>query len=240
MKNVCRSIVLLLVGLAIIMAINSSALAAKDEAKAAERRAKYLERYPEADANKDGVLSDSEMKEYLRNRKDSKQSRGKASDKRAEMDRELLQVHPGLDTNGNGRLDGAERKTGRDIISGFYLEKKAQQILAETPEADLNRDGFLSPDEMKAYQKSKAARSKSQTSPAKVVAMLIGNFQKIDTDGSGELSKQELVAFRKQLEKSELEKKKNASKSKKTVKKSAKGNKAGKPTKNKQETQNNY
>jgi len=141
--------------------------------------AEILRTAPQADANSDGRLSPEEHRAFMETR-------------RAAMEKEFLERHPEVDANGDGRLSPEEMRAARETLEQFTMSK----VLAEHPEADTDGDGKLSREEFTALRQ----RRMGGQSPAMHVEWLIRNFQRLDADGNGQLTLEELQNFKTQAE----------------------------------------
>ncbi len=198
--------------------------AAAAKKSADERKARFLQRHPDADADGDGNLTREEMAAYMK-----KQGRGPGSGRGAGpgpgagpgagagpgpgpmgwgFDRpdpdQILRDHPGADTNKDGKLDPEEMRAFRE---DRMADMKAE-LLKQHPELDTDGDGALSPDEMRAgretireFMHSRGGPGGVGPGPAGAIDMIIRNFARIDTDGNGQLSREELEKARKALAK---------------------------------------
>jgi len=198
---------LLLAGL--VFWLTALATAADGRPGRADRHAKMLERHPEADTNKDGQLSDEEVKGFFKNRKPPRDGIGPGGPgqgwhggkSRAEMAKELLEAHPELDTNKDGEISREERKAGRETIETFMRTKMSAKILAAHPNADTDGDGKLSEEEFAAFRRGGPGPGHPGFSPPKMVQWLIDHFDKVDANGDGQLSKEELTKFKDNMPK---------------------------------------
>ncbi len=135
---------------------------------------------------------------------------GVSADKQAK----ITQKHPEADTNKDGTVTSDEWRQYRDSkkAAGQGAGKPADagkrgsgkpdaaKLLAAHPELDTNKDGVLSEDEMKAGREMRMRGGPGMDGgPAGVVDMMLARFDKIDIDGNGQLSKEELIAFKAKL-----------------------------------------
>ncbi|MHC4444191.1 MAG: EF-hand domain-containing protein [Planctomycetota bacterium] len=230
MNKFWRRVLVLFLAMGIVLEINSWAFAAKE--MSAARQAKLLEKFPDADADRNGILTNQEYRDFLSKRSKAKRSGGSKS---GLLDG-LLQAHPELDTDGNGVLSKDERNAGRTTIGAYFQAKMAEKILAEHPEADLNGDGQLSPEESRAFRRKQASKQQQQiqVSLPQTIGWLVKNFTKVDLDGNGELSKEELQSLKKKMDQSNRDKKGAGKDSRKKKTDKVKGGKAKGDSKGKQ------
>ena len=128
-----------------------------------------LERFPRADTDGDGQLSDAEWRAF-------------ADEVRTRMLDKLLEHAPEIDADENGEVSDAE-------LEAFAAEAKArhlERILDRHPEADTDGDGTLSNDEMETLKHDRMAKHH---------ARIIDRHPEADTDGDGTLSREEAKAF---------------------------------------------
>ena len=125
-----------------------------------------LARFPEADSDGDGILSETEWTEFAGLQRQRLLERlaervpladadndGVLSDAelaaiRAWVAGRVLQRHPEADTDGDGTLSENER----DALHASRMERRRARILGEHPEADLDGDGVLSDEEMESFR----------------------------------------------------------------------------------------
>jgi Ca2+-binding EF-hand superfamily protein len=139
--------------------------------------AEILASHPEADTNRDGRLDADERRVFV-------------DGFRAQVEADLIAAYPAVDANRDGRLGPDELRTGQQTVEQYV----GQRILAEHPEADTDRDGRLNREEMRAYREAQSAgQVKSATAQ---VDWLISNFQKVDADGNGQVSLEELQQYK--------------------------------------------
>ncbi len=175
----------------------SWAMAQDKAAPSAEKLAKLLQKYPEADANKDGTLTAEEAKAYLKSKGGAgKGAPGGLGPKGFGDPAQMLKMHPDWDTNKDGTLSEEEINAGRESMRNMTREEMAAKILKLHPEADKDGDGVLSPEEFAAFQKG---RPMGPPPPWVGLDRLIEQFDKADLDGNGQLSKEELIKFRQQF-----------------------------------------
>ena len=128
-----------------------------------------LERFPGADADGDGVLSNDEWKAFAAKARErmltglarrmpeaDTDGNGVIDDAelaaiKDEMRARVLERHPEADTDGDGTLSDAEL----DALHAEQLEKRAARILELNPEADLDGDGVLSKEEARQARKDR-------------------------------------------------------------------------------------
>jgi hypothetical protein len=129
-----------------------------------------LARFPRADANEDGELSQDEWTLFAEKARERMLSR-------------LLKRHPGVDTDEDGSISDTE-------LAAFAAEQDAkmrERILSMHPDADTDGDAVLSDEELEAFKESRAAERR---------ARLLERHPKADLDGDGVLSQEEEEAFR--------------------------------------------
>jgi|GEM_PF-1661652 len=125
-----------------------------------------IERFPKADVDGDGTLSDAEWTQF-------------ASEKRDQILSRVLQRFPDADTDGDGVL-GAEELAA---LKAAQMAKQAARILGRHPEADTDADGVLSDGELEAFRASRQALHQ---------ARILDRHPEADTDGDGVLSEDEM------------------------------------------------
>ncbi len=128
-----------------------------------------LERHPEADANGDGQVGDSEWLTF-------------AEQARPRLLARLLTRAPQADGDGDvtiGEKELATFKSGR-------FAKHREHVLANNPDADADGDGTLSKAEFMAYHAKRAEGHR---------AMVVESHPDADTNGDGVLSEAEARAF---------------------------------------------
>ncbi|UCD28386.1 MAG: hypothetical protein JSV03_15080 [Planctomycetota bacterium] len=176
----------------VILSIHSPALAADAD----ERRVKLLERYPEADADNNGILSNEEMREFVRNRKKSSSGDRRSKDTgfgglgfTGQMSSaEILSQYPHADSDGDGKLSGKERRAFMQMRQA----EMGKELLAAHPELDIDGDGVLSSKEHRVGRKTI-----SEFQRAMLAEQILANHPEADRDGDGILSSQEMAAYRK-------------------------------------------
>lgn len=205
---------------------------AADKPLPADRQSRLLERRPDADANKDGVLTKEEMRTAMAQpgggpqgpgavgplavlipmdpaeilaaspqsdtngdgKLDPQERRAYVESQRLSLEKDLIAQNPQIDANKDGALQPEEMRAGRDAVEQFV----ATRVLAAHPEADKDGDGKLSREELKALQMSRGPAGPPH-SPAAHVDWLIQNFREVDTDRNGQLSVDELQAYKRQM-----------------------------------------
>ena len=125
-----------------------------------------LARFPEADLDGDGQLSDSEWTTF------AEQARGRVLAR-------LLARMPEADADGDGTLNEAELAALKDGIR--------ERVLTRHPDADTDGDGVLSEAEFKAF---KASRREAHR------ARLLERHPEADLDGDGAISDEEVQKFK--------------------------------------------
>ncbi len=130
----------------------------KAKGPSADKLQKLLARHPDADANNDGSLTPDEVRAYM-------------------------QAHPDLRKGHGPESDGR----GKDGVKPGW-EQRAQEMLAQHPEADTNADGKLSPEEARAFLKANPPDGLSER--------LMKEHPELDTDGSGKLEYDELLTVK--------------------------------------------
>ncbi len=167
----------------------------------AAKLSKILEKYPDADANKDGTLTAEEARAYLQDKRGpgkgglglGKGGRGPGPWGMGDP-AQMLKMHPEWDTNADGSLSDEEIQAGRSAMWGMSREEVAAKILEKHPEADTDGDGKLSPEEFAAFHRGKPGGP--PVAPWAGLDRLIEQFDQADLDGDGQLSKDELIKFR--------------------------------------------
>ncbi len=157
--------------------------------------ARLLERYPELDTNRDGVLSDDELRA----------ARGRLGRPEVETFRPsprffdwLLERFKEADLDGNGQLSREEVTKLRDRYAGPPTTRPADgegartgsQVLNRFPEADADGDGQVTPEEFRAYRTQ---------NPGDARQTLLQRYPEADTDGDGKVSDEEFNALRERL-----------------------------------------
>ncbi len=128
-----------------------------------------LERFPDADTDGDGELSDAEWLAF-------------AATARERLLDHLLRVAPAADANDDGVLDDAEL----EALEAEVLARMKEHILDRHPEADTDGDGGLSEAELDAFHEARRAEH---------AAKILERHPEADLDGDGELTEEELHAF---------------------------------------------
>lgn len=171
-------------GFVVVGWVCSAAIGA-DKPLPADKQAKILERQPDVDANKDGVVTQEEVRAAMAKRQgDAPQGPGAGPwALLIPMEpQEILKADPQADSNGDGRLEPQERRAFADA-QRQALEK---ELLAENPGIDANGDGALTPDEMRAGR---------QIVEQFVGSRVLAAHPETDKDGDGKLSREELRQF---------------------------------------------
>lgn len=136
--------------------------------------AEILKSDPAADKDGDGELSPQERRAY-------------AETQRAKIEKDLLAANPSIDANGDGKLSPEEMRDGRQAVDQFVMSK----LLAKYPDADTHGDGKLDAEEFRALR-NKIGRPGGDRPMESPVEWLLKNFQRVDTDGNGQISREEL------------------------------------------------
>ena len=108
---------------------NGDGMISRDEAKALPRIAKHFD---EIDANHDGQLTADELRAFHQKMHEAHKARGAGFFKK-------------LDTDGDGRISRSEAQA-------------APRLAARFDDIDANKDGFLTPDELKAARVHRAGQ----------------------------------------------------------------------------------
>lgn len=150
-------------------------------------RAKLLQRHPELDLDKNGTLSDEELKaarERLRISGGPKSSNYKPDPR---MFSWVVEHFAELDLDRNTQLSREELLKARDQYGAMTRGAAAgpDAILKQYPQADTNGDGKLSRDEYKAFMDS---------NPDAAKLILLQRHPEADTNGDGTLSDEEYQA----------------------------------------------
>lgn len=204
-----------LAGAALLLSASAPLTAADDQAIPAERQAKFLEKYADADANGDGVLTRQEVRTHFASRhgKDAaaahppaSQPAGNPGTARPRHQRPdhgmLLEKHPELDTDGDGTLSAdellaARKRFGPPPGAGFRGpggRPDPKMLLEKHPELDTDGDGTLSIDELKAAREKfgRQGPGPQMRSPEEILK----KFPEADANNDGSLSEEELAGFR--------------------------------------------
>ncbi|MEP0841625.1 MAG: EF-hand domain-containing protein [Phycisphaerae bacterium] len=173
-----------------------------------DRQARLLKKYPAMDADKDGKVTREEMRKYL-------------SEQHAANRKDLAK--PETTEEGPRRLNAgaAARRPGAGP-AGLYPDPA--RLLRMHPEADTDKNGQLSPEEMRAFIREhgaelraeilkrrpeldankdgvlsedelRAAREKEGGLRARLVEMVLKRFPESDANKDGRLTPEELRAF---------------------------------------------
>lgn len=102
---------------------------------------RMAKKFDQIDANKDGQLSRDEMKAW---RKTHKHAHRKAD--KADRQARTAERFKHADTNGDGKISRAE------------AEKNAPRLAMKFDAIDANKDGQLTPDELRAYREARHSR----------------------------------------------------------------------------------
>ena len=125
-----------------------------------------LTRFPRADVDGNGELSNSEWTAFTDRARERVLAR-------------ITTRFPDADANNNGRLDDAE-------IEALKV-KIREQCLAKNPEADTNGDGVLSEEEFAAFQATRAEQRH---------ARMLERHPEADLNGDGVLTEEEFRTFK--------------------------------------------
>jgi len=154
--------------------------------------AKILQKHPELDTNKDGVLSDDELKAgraKLGRSGFGPGGRPEAFRPDSRVFDWLIENFAEADADGNGQISRDELTKMRDKYAA--MEKgfgpASESILKRFPEADTNKDGKLSREEFEAFRKA---------NPGAMRQALLEKHPEIDTNGDGQVSDEEFNAAR--------------------------------------------
>jgi Ca2+-binding EF-hand superfamily protein len=129
-----------------------------------------LTRFPEADLDGDGELSDGEWTTF-------------AQQSRERLLARLLKRVPEIDTDQDGTINDAELA----VFKAEHEVKVREHCLARNPEADTDGDGVLSDEEFEAVRATREAERR---------ARLLEHHPEADVDGDGTVSEEEARAFR--------------------------------------------
>lgn len=129
-----------------------------------------LDRFPDADADGDGVLSDEEWQTF-------------AAEKRSEVLARLLDRLPGADANADGVIDATELDALRQMVD----QRRREDVLLRHPDADTDGNGTLSDEELGAFEAERRTERRTR---------LLDRHPGADVDGDGVLSDEEVDAFR--------------------------------------------
>jgi Ca2+-binding EF-hand superfamily protein len=168
--------------------------------------AKLLAAHPELDTNKDGVLSEDEMKAGREMRMHG--GPGMDGGPAGVVDMMLARFEK-IDTDGNGQLSKEElaafkaKLIERGPAGGFggrpggpgaeghgQRGDFAASVLQKYPAADTDKDGKLSPEEMKAFQEG---------TPDAMRQMFLEKHPDADSNKDGQLSDEEFKAAREKM-----------------------------------------
>lgn len=204
---------------ALILIASATLMAADDQAIPAERQAKFLERYPDADADGNGVLTREEARQYFASKhgKDATARKGPATRPAGEPGfggpgmrprrpdpKMLLERHPELDTDKDGKLSRDELMAARDLLppppeGGFGRgpgRPDPKMLLERHPELDTDGDGSLSEAELKAAREKFGKPGPGHERPMRSPEEILKKFPEADKNSDGSLSEEELEAFR--------------------------------------------
>lgn len=182
-----------------------------------------LDRFPGADTDGDGVLSDSEWAAFAEKARSriinmlldrhpelDANDDGDVSDEEITAFKEagledakarILKMHPDADTDGDGVISDGEFQAFRDA----QQEQRLNMLLEHHPEADTDGDGVLSPEEAKAFGPRRGRpgprgpHGMRDDCPAGADCSperILSRHPEADTNGDGELSPEEADAFR--------------------------------------------
>jgi Ca2+-binding EF-hand superfamily protein len=102
---------------------------------------RLAKKFDQIDTNKDGQLSRDEMKGWKKTHKHA-HKKGNKADRQAKAAERFKHA----DTNGDGKISRAE------------AEKNAPRLAKKFDAIDANKDGQLTPDELRAYREAKRSR----------------------------------------------------------------------------------
>jgi Ca2+-binding EF-hand superfamily protein len=198
----------------------------------ADRQARMLEKHPEADANQDGQISREEWQKYQQSKgggsKGPRRFEGKGFGGPVTRPaggpgwgrpdpQMLLERHPELDTNGDGKLSDEEMKAGREKLRQEMMQRHGppapvmDALIRNFDKFDADSNGQLSKEELiQAREKMLSGPlgpgfggppgagfggpgGPREGAPAK---MLLERHPEADTDKDGKLSDEEIKAFR--------------------------------------------
>jgi len=152
-------------------------------------RAKLLQKHPELDLDRDGTLSDQELKtarETLRNSGGLKTVNFKPDPR---MFNWMVEHFAELDLDRNTQISREELLRARDQYGAMNRASAAgpEAILKQYPQADTDGDGKLSRDEYKAFM---------DQNPDAAKHVFLQRHPEADTNGDGTLSDDEYQAAR--------------------------------------------
>ncbi|HSW46833.1 MAG TPA: EF-hand domain-containing protein [Phycisphaerae bacterium] len=167
-------------GVSVVLAVGT-ANAEEGKGDPAERQAKMLEKYPAADADKDGTLTREEWRQF-------RQSQPQAGPPK---DRDRRR-------GGTGEGKPGDFPPARGMGMGGW-QPDPEMILKKHPELDTNQDGKLSPEEMQAGREKFLRGMRDRGGPMPMIDVLVQRFDEADADGNGQLSREELMQFKKNV-----------------------------------------
>jgi len=197
--------------------------AEEDQPSRPDRRAKMLEKFPEADADNDGTLTREEIRAFHRARRGQDAGappEGGASDDRSAKWRhrgkfgkpdpaKLLERHPELDTDKDGVLSDEEMRAAREKLGPLGPDGRPFRphpaffdwLINRFEKADLDGNKQLSKEELLKLKEQCALEYKESSrrgsgDPAQRSQRLLERFPEADTDGDGKLSDEEARALR--------------------------------------------
>lgn len=179
-------------------------------------------RFPRADLDQDGTLSDSEWAAFAKQARerilarlasrfpgadadgDGSINEGELETIKAQVRERCLAKNPDADTDGDGVLSANEF----EAFHAARAEQRRARMLERHPEADLDRDGVLSDEEARAARgQRRGHRGKPGTRPGgrhgpwgpmmggPPPDRILQRHPEADLDGDGALSESELEAF---------------------------------------------
>ena len=196
---------------------------AQDAAKTGKsKEAKILEKHPEADTDGDGTLSAEEIKKFMASRQGKWQGRGGPRGMGGKGMRgphwrpdpaKVLEQHPELDTDGDGKLSPEEMKAGRKELgpppAGGSFPPKSRMldiVLDNFDKIDKDGNGQLSKDEITKFKAElppppppgAPGMGPGSPPPGAPHQRMLERFPEADTDGDGKLSEEEMKAAREE------------------------------------------
>ncbi len=166
---------------------------------------RLLKAHPELDTNQDGKLSDEEMQagreQFMAMRRQGGPGMGPPPAAGLDM---LLKRFDEADTDRNGQLSKDEIAAFKGKLPPFgpagpgpgfggpggpgpWRAGMAEDLLKNNPEADTNKDGTLSPDEMRALMKG---------NPGAMRQLFVQKHPEADANKDGQVSDEEMKTYR--------------------------------------------